>query len=64
MDPVTIVKLLTAGASFLEHMGPVLNDAVKVAQSSDHAEVKSALARFQTANDAHHNTVQARLRGD
>lgn len=63
MNPALIIGGLQALTKLFETLAPVAQEAIKVANSEDAAEIKAALADLQSKVDVQHAETQALLRG-
>lgn len=63
MTPALVIAGLQGLAKVFEALAPVAQQALKVANSQDAAEIKTALADLQAKVDAQHAETQALLRG-
>jgi len=63
MNPALIIAAIQGVSKVVEALAPIARDALKVANSTDAAEIKAALADLQSKVDAQHAETQALLRG-
>lgn len=63
MNPALVITGIQALTKLFDVLAPVVQDAIKVANSNDAAEIKAALAELQTKVDAQHAETQTLLRG-
>lgn len=63
MNPALIIAGIQGLTKLFDVLAPVVQDAIKVANSDDAAEIKAALAELQGKVDAQHIETQALLRG-
>lgn len=63
MNALQIIGLLNGLAQTAKAAGPLIAQAMAALSSEDKAQVETALAQFQYANDQLHTATQAKLRG-